>query len=239
VLTGLGNGPHRVEVIGKRDSGWYQDDPAFGPEAVITTSHTWTVDTNSIPPAGPGLVINEILAKNDSICPHGASYPDLIELFNNGDSAQDLSGLGLTDDANTKYKFTFPTGTMLAPGGFLLIYADTTSGASELHSGFTLKQSGGALYLFDKAINGGGQLDSVEFGLQLPDLSVGRIADGTWALTVPTFGTQNVAHPLGDAAALADQRMARRRALELRFWFHRTLQSRSCAGEPRRSVFNG
>jgi hypothetical protein len=91
---------------------------------------------------------------------------------------------------------------MLAPGGFLLIYADTTPGASELHSGFTLKQSGGALYLFDKAANGGGLLDSVEFGLQLPDLSVGRIADGTWALTVPTFGAQNVAHPLGDARHL-------------------------------------
>jgi hypothetical protein len=91
---------------------------------------------------------------------------------------------------------------MLAPGGFLLIYADTMPGASELHSGFTLKQSGGALYLFDKATNGGGLLDSVEFGLQLPDLSVGRIADGTWALTVPTFGAQNVAHPLGDARHL-------------------------------------
>jgi hypothetical protein len=132
-LIGLGNGPHRVEVVGKRDSGWYQDDPAFGPEAVITASRTWLVDTNSLPPAGSGLVINEILAKNDSAVPHGASYPDLIELFNNGESALDLSGLGLTDDANTKYKFTFPIGTMLAPGGFLLIYADSSSGASELH----------------------------------------------------------------------------------------------------------
>jgi hypothetical protein len=42
-------------------------------------------------------------------------------------------------------------------------------------------------------------LDSVEFGLQLPDLSIGRVGyDGRWTLTVPTFGRPNVAYPLGD-----------------------------------------
>jgi hypothetical protein len=44
-LSGLSDGPHYVEVVGKRDSGYYQDDPAFGPEAVITRSRTWNVQT--------------------------------------------------------------------------------------------------------------------------------------------------------------------------------------------------
>ena len=46
-LSGLADGPHYVEVIGKRDSGFYQDDPAFGPDAVVTRSRTWTVQTQS------------------------------------------------------------------------------------------------------------------------------------------------------------------------------------------------
>ncbi len=40
-LTGLGAGPHYVEVVGKLDSGFYQDDPAFGGEATITRSGVW------------------------------------------------------------------------------------------------------------------------------------------------------------------------------------------------------
>lgn len=42
-LTGLAPGPHFVEVVGKRDSGLYQDDPVFGVDAVTTRSRTWTV----------------------------------------------------------------------------------------------------------------------------------------------------------------------------------------------------
>lgn len=42
-VTALAAGPHYVEVIGKRDSGLYQDDPALGADAVVTRSRTWTV----------------------------------------------------------------------------------------------------------------------------------------------------------------------------------------------------
>jgi hypothetical protein len=42
-LTGLANGPHYVEVSGKRDSGLYQDDPLFGLTAGVTRSRTWVV----------------------------------------------------------------------------------------------------------------------------------------------------------------------------------------------------
>ena len=48
-LTGLKDGPHQVEVIGKRDSGFYQDDTAFGEDATITRSRTWTVETQPAP----------------------------------------------------------------------------------------------------------------------------------------------------------------------------------------------
>ena len=45
-------------------------------------------------------------------------------------------------------------------------------------------------------------LDQVVFGLQLPDLSIGRLADGGWGLTLPTFGAANVTQPTGDAGQL-------------------------------------
>jgi hypothetical protein len=41
-----------VEVTGKRDSGLYQDDPLFGPDAVVTRSRTWNVDQLRIASAG-------------------------------------------------------------------------------------------------------------------------------------------------------------------------------------------
>jgi hypothetical protein len=42
-LTGLSNGAHYFEAVGKRDSGLYQDDPLFDADAVISGSATWTV----------------------------------------------------------------------------------------------------------------------------------------------------------------------------------------------------
>ncbi|HIJ53928.1 MAG TPA: hypothetical protein HPP66_12350, partial [Planctomycetes bacterium] len=46
-------------------------------------------------------------------------------------------------------------------------------------------------------------LDSVEFGMQINDYSIGRVGyDRQWKLNQPTFGYSNVAQPLGDTATL-------------------------------------
>lgn len=42
-LAGLAGGQHFVEVVGKRDSGIYQDNPALGSDATVSRSRTWTV----------------------------------------------------------------------------------------------------------------------------------------------------------------------------------------------------
>jgi len=62
LLNGLGSGPHYVEVVGRRDSGSYQDDPVFGADAVITRSRTWTVDV-------PSLVVGGTLSSNSTWTP--------------------------------------------------------------------------------------------------------------------------------------------------------------------------
>lgn len=42
-LANLPDGTHFIEVVGKRDSGTYQNDPALGQDAVVTRSRAWTV----------------------------------------------------------------------------------------------------------------------------------------------------------------------------------------------------
>jgi hypothetical protein len=198
-LSGLANGPHHVEVTGKRDSGWYQDDPAFGPDALVTTSRTWTVDTAYVPPTSPTIRLNEILAQNSTTLTNGGTAPDLIELYNYGPATVDLSGMGLTDNATLPYKYTFPLGTSLASDQYLILYADSQTTVPGIHLGFGLKALGDDIYLHDKLANGGALLDSIVLGVQIPDLSLGRAADGTWTLCKPTFGAKNIALALGDA----------------------------------------
>ena len=76
-LAGLGNGPHFVEVTGLNDAGFYQNDPVFGVDAVVTVSQTWTVNTSL-----PGLRINEVLAANSGGFVYSNTTPDAIELYN-------------------------------------------------------------------------------------------------------------------------------------------------------------
>jgi len=146
-----------------------------------------------------GLRLNEVLARNDSAVPVGSRYPDLIELLNAGPGTLDLAGMSLTDDADDRRKFVFPSGTTLGAGQFLVLYADNQTTPPGLHLGFALKQEGDDLHLFD---TNGQLLDSVAFGPQLADLSIGRLDDGSWALTEPTFGGANVAAHTGDPEML-------------------------------------
>src|SRR5207247_1880426 len=53
--------------------------------------------------------------------------------------------------------------------------------------------------------NGGALLSVITYGLQIPNLSIGRVPDGSlnWVLTSPTPGGANVAIPnLGDSGTL-------------------------------------
>ncbi|HXJ59575.1 MAG TPA: lamin tail domain-containing protein [Verrucomicrobiae bacterium] len=181
-LAGLPDGTHTVYVIGRDATGLWQS--ANSP----TVSQTWAVLSSL-----RRVVLNEVLAANTSAVNHGGHFPDLIELYNPGNSTVDLGGLRLTDDINDPNKFVVPAGTTMAPGSYLVLYADNPDGTAGIHLGFALNQDGETLYLLDAASNGPHVLDFIEFGLQLPNLSVGRLPGGQWGLTTPTFGSANVA----------------------------------------------
>ncbi|MDO8540573.1 MAG: lamin tail domain-containing protein [Opitutaceae bacterium] len=201
-LTGLANGTHTLDVIGKNDADTYQDSPDLGTDARISSA-SWTVDSSYVPPAAAAIVrINEVLASNTATVGFGAVFPDIIELTNVGNAAADLGGWSLTDNAAVPFKFVIPGGTMLVPGAYLVIYASNSGSVPTPKTGFALGASGDDLTLTRSAAAGGGTADSVVWGQQLADFSIGRGADGSWALCRPTFGTANIPAAQSPASAV-------------------------------------
>ena len=192
-LTGLVDGhSYTVYAIGKNSADlWQSEDTA-------STSRTWTVDTSH-----RRLVINEVLARNVEAVDHNGTNPDMIELYYDGPASLDLADMSISDNSDKPRKFVFLEGTIIEPNEYLVLYADDNPITPGIHLGFGLDGESEDIYLYDSPSVGGELLDSVEFGLQIPDLSIGRVGyDGRWTLTQPTFGRANIAQPLGDPAVL-------------------------------------
>jgi hypothetical protein len=148
------------------------------------------------PPAGP-VVINEVMAENLSVVPNGSTYPDWIEIRNAGGSAVNLAGWSLTDDGDAR-KFIFPSTTIPA-NGYLVVWCDSATNTTPgLHTGFALGRNGESIFLYNSNTV---RVDSVTFGLQLANYSVGRIAS-EWRLTTPTPNAANAVATLGASTNL-------------------------------------
>lgn len=199
-LSGLTNGVHTVEAAGRNDAGTWQDSADLGELAGVATA-TWTVDTAYVPPAGGNVRISEILALNTETRLFGTTAPDIIELHNPGPGPADLTGWGLTDNASLPYKYTFPA-LVIPAGGYHVIYSSGSGSVPQPKTGFGLKREGDTLTLTRSAAAGGGTAESVPFGWQLPDMSAGRCADGSWTLCLPTIGTENAPAPLASPAVV-------------------------------------
>ncbi|HXG49566.1 MAG TPA: lamin tail domain-containing protein, partial [Methylomirabilota bacterium] len=179
VLNNLPHGSSNVvRVIGRNAAGVWQAQTAF------SLSRPWIVNTN-----WPAVRLNEVLARNDGAVNHHGTFPDLIELFNEGSAPLDLAGLRLSDDPAQPDKFVFPPNTVVPGGGYLVVYADDEDNMPGLHTGFALNGDGEGVYLF--AAGGGSLLDSVTFGPQVSNLSLGRHGSGDWMLGAPTPGASN------------------------------------------------
>jgi hypothetical protein len=201
-LSGLAEGPHRLEAVGQNDAGLWQDSPLLGDDAVAASAVEWTVS-----PTYARVVLNEVLARNDGLAQPDGSTPDLVELFNDSAEPRDLAGYGLSRGAALPPAFRFPAGTSLAPGGYLVLTADPDAGNRALNLPFSLRASGDTLVLFDPE---GTLVDSVTFGPQVADRSIGRWPGGAntpcrdqqWTLGEPTFGGPNVSVALGPVEGL-------------------------------------
>jgi len=98
--------------------------------------------------------INEFMADNSSTLIDGdGQYSDWIELYNPHDEDISLSGYYLTDDIANPTRWSFPEGTQLASGAYLVVMASGQSEAAYvdpagfLHTTFSLARDGEYLAL--------------------------------------------------------------------------------------------
>lgn len=144
------------------------------------------------------LFVNEFMAKNDTtiLDPFG-ELEDWIEIHNADSVAAHMLGYTLTDNYGNPGKWSFPD-TTIAPGGYLLVWADEDSSQGPLHAMFKLDRDGERIGLFHADSAGFAVVDTVTFGYQQADVAFGRLPDGTPAWqTLPraTPGSANAVPP--------------------------------------------
>jgi hypothetical protein len=175
VLPGAAPGQERLidQVRYDDDSPWPVDAAGRGAslQLVDPAQDNWrvanwsAVPTNSVKRATPGAInstalalpafptlwINEVLPQN--VAGPGDRHGDRdpwIELHNFGTDRVDLTGLYLSADYTNLTAWAFPAGITLAPGAFLLVWADNEpaqTDATELHASFRLAPGSGGVAL--------------------------------------------------------------------------------------------
>ena len=152
-----------------------------------------------LPGAHP--LVNEFSASNSNIIDDdNGNSSDWIEIYNAGDTAVNLAGYTLTDDAFETDKYVLPDITLLG-GQYLVVFAgddaDPTSG-TDLYTGFGLSSSGEYLGFFDPEGNLVSEFgaDGADYPAQFTDVSYGLLADGSFDtasfFATPTPGSANI-----------------------------------------------
>lgn len=166
------------------------DAGIFSPQRAEHEYHIIILESN--PPLKGEVVINEFLADNlNGTTNNDGKNEDWIELYNNSTRDINLADCYLTDDNSIKSKWKFPSQSVIPAKGFLIVWADEKSDATEIHCNFKLSKSGESLYFY--STDSTQLLDNVSFGEQETDLSYGRYPNGTGAFTkMPmTFNSLN------------------------------------------------
>lgn len=154
-------------------------------------------------PSYNGPALNEVLARNRSVDVRGG-FSDFIELHNASVTPFNLAGMSLSADQRSPGRWVFSPNTILGPGAFLLVACDASTPPSTspetLNLGEGLDGNSGGVYLFNTA---GQQVDSIEYGFQIDNVSIG-LSDGEWRLLIaPSPGAANLAPaPLAESAGL-------------------------------------
>lgn len=142
-----------------------------------------------------GVYISEIMASNDTIL-LGASGEacDFVELYNSSGNVIDLSNYGLSDNLGRPRRWQFPSGIVINPGEYKIVYLDSNTAIStyyEVHTNFSLSQAGGETINFCDP--SGKVLDRIPLNKIPTDKSYGRTIgmNGFYYYDVPTPGAAN------------------------------------------------
>ncbi|MCK4749350.1 MAG: lamin tail domain-containing protein, partial [Bacteroidales bacterium] len=135
------------------------------------------------------LFINEYLTSNQSTHTDGyGEYDDWIEIFNANEFQVDIGGLFITDSLEYPARNRIPSGqpdsTTIPPGGFIVLWADGQVEQGVLHLNFKLRSSGEQIGIVQP--DGMEFIDSLSYSNLSPDLTMGRLEDGTNNLQIVT-----------------------------------------------------
>ncbi len=142
----------------------------------------------------PDLRITEVCALNNSIITDEAGeYEDWFEIYNAGSSTVNLGGMYASDLLNSTKTFELPA-YVLAPGAYVLLWADNDEDQGPLHTNFRLTSDGESIALFETIHHGNVIIHGWKFGLMSADVSMGyKTLDATAPdyLASPTPGSSN------------------------------------------------
>ncbi len=162
-----------------------------------------------------GLFINEFMASNSTTIadPDYNNFADWIEIYNSGSTWINLKDYYITDDLSQPQKFQIQNDLIVEAGGYAIIWADDVNTGN--HANFKLSATGESIGLFSPNLT---LVDTITFGLQQIDISMGRFPNGTnnWftfspatpaaanlesgifnILPLPTISTQSGFYPAG------------------------------------------
>lgn len=146
----------------------------FSPER--SEHEYYSINASATTPSMGDLVINEFLAYNTLLEKDEYSdREDWIELLNTSNVLLDLSNVYLSDNALLPMKWKFPSGTTVNPNSYIMIWADDDSAQVINHTNFVLNNSGEKIILSVGATI----IDSITFGAQGANITVGRCPNGT------------------------------------------------------------
>lgn len=162
----------------------------FEPARAEHEFYSLTLDSQVMTPGT--VVINEVLTSNSLQEDEYGESNDWIELFNTSNAVVNLAGAHLSDTAADPLRWTFPEGTLIAPGEYLIVWADDDEEQIFLHTNFNLSSSGEALLLTDQA---GSIIDQISYPLQVQNVSYGRYPNGSgpWSYMETSYGAMNSA----------------------------------------------
>jgi hypothetical protein len=160
------------------------------------------------------VLINEVAAVQDRLLEDRSEppcaededprcrYDDFIELCNGSNQPADLSGCWLSDSPFHPQEWQFPSGSLIQPGEYLIVWLDDDGGKcprpssriigdgqecpdptdparDEFHANFSLSSEGDDIFLYDREERGFGVLHGVTFGLQALNVTLSLTPDCT------------------------------------------------------------
>jgi Ca2+-binding EF-hand superfamily protein len=164
---------------------------SFNPHNTEMGAHE--VRIQSAPAEQPLVLINEFMPANGkSVQDPEGEFEDWIELHNKSTVDVDLSRMYLTDSEDVLPKWSFPPGTIIAAGGYLLVWADEDTGEG-LHANFKLSKNGETISLVQGDGNSYAVVDQIRYETLTEEVSLGRLPDrdSEWEVMVPTPGKAN------------------------------------------------